>query len=333
MAVGSTRRLLARGAQGLVVVALVATVVFVLIRLAPGDPFAATLDDPRLDPAVRARWRAAYGLDGSLATQYVRWLAALGRGDLGWSTSRSAPVAAVLAESVPWTLLLGGTSMVLAFAIGMPLGAWQARRRGSRGDRAVSVATIVGGALPDFWFALVLLLVFAVRLRLVPIGGAVDPLLPLDASPAARLADLLRHLALPLAASPLLLLGLVARLQRTALLDRLGADWVRTAHAKGVAPAHVFRRHAWRTALGPMVTLGGLAIPGILGAGVFVEHVFAWPGFGAVAAGAIAARDPHLVVGCAMVGTVLVVLGSALADVVGARLDPRLRDADAAERA
>ncbi len=323
---GATRSVLARLAQGLVVVALVASTVFVLVRLAPGDPFATALDDPMLDPAVRARWRAAYGLDGPIGAQFARWLGAVATGDLGWSTSRHAPVTAVIADALPWTLALSGSAMVLAFAIGMPVGAWQARRRGTLADRATTVVSVTTSALPDFWFALAMLLVFALGLRLVPVGGATDPLLPLDASPLARAVDLLRHLALPLATTTVLLVGVVARLQRTAVLDRSGAEWVRTAQAKGVAPDQVFRRHVWRTALGPMVTLGGLALPGILGAGVFIEHVFAWPGFGALAAAAIASRDHHLVVGCALTATVFVVVGSWLADVVGALLDPRLRE-------
>lgn len=319
------RAVAARLAHGLAVVALVATAVFALVRLAPGDPFAGVLDDPAVSAEVRRAWRIAYGVEGPIGTQFTHWLATLARGDLGWSVSRHAPVTRAIADALPFTLVLSGSAMVLAFALGMPLGAWQARRRATSGDRVATVLTTITTALPDFWFALVMLLALAFGVRLFPVGGASDALLPPDAAPLRRAADLLWHLALPLATLTALLVGPVARLQRTAVLEELDRDWVRTARAKGVTGTRVFRRHAWRTALGPMVTLGGLALPATLGAGVFVEHVFAWPGFGALAAGAIASRDYHLVTGCTMVGTMLVVLGGWLADALGAWLDPRLR--------
>lgn len=319
------RTVLARLAQGILVVALVASAVFVLVRLAPGDPFAAALDDPALDASVRARWRAAYGLEGPIGTQYVRWLGMLAQGDLGWSTSRHAPVTTVIAEALPWTLLLSGTATVLAFALGMALGAWQARRRDGAGDRAATTLSVFVAALPDFWLGLVLLLAFTGWWHLFPVGGVHDPLLATDAPLAVRTLDLLRHLALPLATLTLTMIGSIARLQRAAILDQAASEWARTAQAKGVAPGRVWRAHVWRTALVPMATLGGLALPHLLGAGVFIEHVFAWPGFGALAAAAVSARDYHLVTGCTIVATVVVVAGGWLADWASARLDPRLR--------
>jgi peptide/nickel transport system permease protein len=323
------RTVVERAWQGVLVVLLVVTASFILIRLAPGDPFAAALDDPNLTAAMRARWRAAYGLDGSIAEQYVRWWGALVRGDFGWSTSANEPVRSAIGRALPWSLLLMGVSLIIAFGGGMLLGAWQAARAGTLGARLSNAATITVLALPDFWLASVLLLVVAYWWRLAPVGGAVDPLLPLGASWTARLLDALHHLVLPAGTLGLLLLAPVARLQRTALLDKLGSDWVRTARAKGVAPAQVFRRHAWRTALVPMVTLLGVALPALVGGAVFVERIFAWPGMGQLAASAVAARDYHLVVGCVLVGSLAVVVGAALGDLLAARLDPR-NAADAA---
>lgn len=317
------RALIRRLWQGLVVVALVATATFVLVRLAPGDPFAAALDSPRVSQALRDQWRAAYGLDGSIATQYVRWLGALLHGDLGYSVSTNQPVAHAIAQALPHTLLLMSVSLLIAFALGMSLGAWQAARRDRATDHAVNAVTLVGGALPDFWLALVVMLAGAHWLRLFPVGGAFDPLLPLAASGVTVIADRLRHLVLPVLTLVILITAPVARQQRTALLDRIGAEWVRTARAKGVSDAVAFRRHAWRTALGPVITLGGLALPALVGGAVFVEHVFAWPGMGQLAADAIASRDYHLVVGCVLVGAVMVVVGSTLADLLALRLDPR----------
>lgn len=310
--------------HGLVVVAIVATATFVLVRLAPGDPFAAALENARLTPAIRAQWRAAYGLDGSIGTQYVHWLASLARGDLGFSTSTNQPVSRAIAQALPNTLVLMGTAIVIAFVLGTLLGALQASRRGSVADRGIGVVTLIGAALPDFWLALVVLLAGAYWWRLFPVGGVADLLLPIGAPWHIVLLDRVRHLVLPVFTLVAVLAAPVARLQRSALLDRLGAEWIRTATAKGVAPRAVFRRHAWRTALGPVVTLAGLALPVLLGGAVFIEHVFAWPGMGQLAAGAVAARDYHLVVGCVLVSTVMVVAGSLVADTLSARLDPRV---------
>ncbi len=323
------RALIQRVWHGLVVVAIVATATFVLVRLAPGDPFAVALDDARLTPALRAQWREAYGLDGSVMTQYVRWLAALLHGDLGWSVSTSQPVSSAIANALPNTLLLMGTALVFSFAIGMGLGAWQAARHNRAVDRVIGATTLFAAALPDFWLALVVLLTGAYWFRVFPVGGATDPLLPLSASTLSIVADRVMHLVLPVCTLVLLIAAPVARQQRAALLDRLQVDWVRTARAKGLAPRQVFRRHAWRTALGPVITLGGLALPALVGGAVFVEHVFAWPGMGQLAAAAIAARDYHLVVGCVIVGAAMVVVGSILADLLVNHLDPRAAAADA----
>jgi peptide/nickel transport system permease protein len=320
------RALIQRLWQGIVVVAIVATATFILIRLAPGDPFVMAFDNARLTPELRAQWRAAYGLDGSIGTQYLHWIAALVQGDLGWSVSTAQPVSRAIVAALPNTLLLMGIALTIAFGLGMLTGALQAARHNRPIDHGLGALTLLGGALPDFWLALVVLLTGAYWFRLFPVGGATDPLLPLAASAVTVVFDRAKHLVLPVLTLVILITAAVARQQRAALLDRRGADWVRTATAKGVAPRDVFRRHAWRTALSPVVTLGGLALPALVGGAVFIEHVFAWPGMGQLAAGAIAARDYHLVVGCVLVGSVMVVIGSTLADVLSQRLDPRAAD-------
>lgn len=321
------RTVIQRVLQGILVIAIVATATFVLVRLAPGDPFATALENSKLTPELRAQWRAAYGLDGNIGTQYVHWITALLRGDLGWSVSTGRPVSQLIAYALPNTLLLMGIALTISFALGMLLGAIQAARHNQIADHGIGVVTLIGGALPDFWLSLVVLLAGAYWWQLFPVGGASDPLLPIAASAGTVLLDRLNHLVLPVLTLVILIAAPVARQQRAALLDRLHAEWVRTATAKGVAPRTVFRRHAWRTALGPVVTLGGLALPALVGGAVFVEKVFAWPGMGDLAAGAIASRDYHLVVGCVMVGATMVVIGSTLADIVLQRLDPRSADA------
>ena len=322
------RRLLAaRAAQAVVIVALVATVVFALIHLAPGDPFGAALESGRVSPEVRAEWRARYGLDRPLAEQYVRWIGSVARGELGWSFSRNRPVAAALAAALPNTIVLMGTALLLSVALGVAAALLQAARRGSLVDRGSSAILLVFYSMPEFWLGLMLLLVFAYELPLFPVSGVVDPVLHDYMSGWGRFIDRLRHLALPALTLTLLLAAAIARHQRAALLDVARADFTRTARAKGLAPRAILVRHALRNSLGTTITLLGLMFPALLGGAVIVETVFAWPGMGSLATTAIAQRDYPLVTAIALVGAVMTVVGSLLADLLGALADPRLRDA------
>jgi peptide/nickel transport system permease protein len=319
------RFLARRLAHGVAVVLIAATLSFVLMHLAPGDPFSATLDSGRLDPQTVARWRAAYGLDRSVPEQYVRFVTQAAAGHLGPSISKGRPAADVLMEAVPYTLLLMGTALVLSLAFGITLGAWQAARRGTTADRVASTTSLVIASLPEFWLSLVLLLLLAYRLRLFPGGGAVDLVTHESLSLVGRAADRLRHLALPALTLALLGTASIARYQRAAVLDVLPLDFIRTARAKGLPERLVLWRHALRNALVPTIVLIGLSLPSLLGGAVFVEQVFQWPGMGRVAAAAFLARDYNVVVGATLLGAVLVVLGSLLADVLHAAADPRVR--------
>ena len=322
------RRLLAaRAAQAVVIVAVVATVVFALIHLAPGDPFGTALESGRVSPEVRAEWRARYGLDRPLPEQYVRWIGSVARGELGWSFSRNRPVADALAAALPNTIALMGTALLLSVALGIAAALLQVSRRGSLVDRGSSAVLLVFYSMPEFWLGLMLLLVFAYELPLFPVSGVVDPVLHDYMSGWGRFVDRVRHLALPALTLTLLLAAAIARHQRAALLDVARADFTRTARAKGLAPRMILVRHALRNSLGTTITLLGLMFPALLGGAVIVETVFAWPGMGSLATTAIAQRDYPLVTAIALVGAVMTVLGSLLADLLGALADPRLRDA------
>lgn len=321
-----TAFLLRRLLQGVAIVFTVATVTFALVHAAPGEPFAATLDDPRVTAEMQATLRRQYGLDQPLLTQYVRYLGQVARADLGLSLGQLRPVRTILGEAFPRTLLLLGVALAGGFTLGMVVGVVQAARRGSRFDRIATRASVALAAIPDFWLALLLLLVFALRLRWFPIAGMVDPTMH-DYLPAAgKVRDVLHHLVLPATTVALLIAAVVARHQREALLEALPDDYVRSARAKGVPERAVLARHALRNALRPTVTLVGLALPALAGGAVFVEVVFAWPGMGRLAVEALAARDYPLVLGTTMAGSVLVVAGTLLADLLAAAIDPRLRD-------
>ena len=312
--------------QAGVVAVLVTTLSFFLIQLAPGDPFAPLLENPNVDPATIDRLRAQVGFDDPATTQFARYVENVARGELGWSFARAQPVATAIAGALPNTLLLMGTALGLSVLLGVLLGVAQAVRRGSRFDRVSRGVSLGFFSLPDFWLAAVLLIVFAKWLPLFPAGGVADPFAS-DLPFWPRLLDRLHHLVLPAGTLVLLSTAGVARLQRAAMLDTLPEDYVRTAAAKGVGPRAVVLRHALRNALLPVVTLLGLALPALLGGAVFVERVFAWPGMGELLLSAVLTRDYFLLTGCVLVGALLVVVGSLLADVLTLAADPRQRHA------
>ena len=319
------RLLLRRAVQAVAVVLAATTLTFALLHLAPGDPLTQALDHPGISSAARDHMRAVYGLDRPLAEQYLRYVAAVARGDFGVSFSLRRPVAAVLWEALPNTLLLMGATLVLSFTGGIALGVYQALRRGSAGDRVLGAVSLAFYSLPDFWLALVAVLVFAYWIPILPAGGSVDPVLHDYLGFWGRAADRLRHLALPALTLTLLTTAAIARHQRGAILDVAREDYVRTARAKGVGPRAVVWRHLLRNAVVPTVTLLGLALGALVGGAAVVERVFSWPGLGLVAVGAIATRDYPLVTGAVIVASAAVAVGALAADALHALLDPRGR--------
>ena len=319
------RYLAARLLQALGVVVFVTTFAFVVVHLAPGDPIASALGRENIPEAVRDQWRVAYGLDRPIAEQYVRWIANAARGDLGFSFSHRRPVRDVFADAVPNTLILSGLGLVLSFAIGISVGVLQAERAGAARDRWLGRILLVLYSVPDFWLALIVLILFAYRLPLFPPGGMTDTVMYEYLSPGAKLLDRLRHLVLPVVTLAILTAAGVARFQRGALLAVLPSDWMRTALAKGLSWRTAVRRHAFRNALLPTITLFGIAVPAFATGAIFVEKVFSWPGMGLVVVNAIAARDYPLVTAGVMTMSVLVAACALLADLAVAAADPRIR--------
>jgi peptide/nickel transport system permease protein len=318
------RFLARRLAHGAAVVFIAASLSFVLLHAAPGDPFSATLSSLEIDAATKAQWSKAYGFDRPLGEQYVRFLGQAAKANLGPSVRFHRPVADVLAEALPHTLVLMGTALVLSLVFGVMLGAWQAARRGSVGDRVASTTSLVVASLPEFWLGAVLLLLLASRFALFPSRGAVDALYDF-LSPADRIIDRIRHLVLPASTLALLSTAAIARYQRAALLEVLPQDFVRTARAKGLGERRVVWVHALRNALVPTIVLAGVSLPTLIGGAVFVERIFSWPGLGTVAMDAFQARDYQVVLGLTILGAIVVVVGNLLADVLHAVADPRVR--------
>jgi peptide/nickel transport system permease protein len=314
-----------RLAQAAVIVAIVATITFALIHLAPGDPFSAVMDNPNVSEAVRQTLRAQYGFDRPLPEQFVKYVNALAHGELGWSFSHERPVLEVLTTALPNTLLLMAVALVGSFALGIVIALVQVARRGSATDHALSGVSLLFISMPDFWLALLTLLTFAYWLPLFPVGGAIDPVMHESWGFGGRVLDRLWHLALPALTLTALASAAVARYQRAALLDVLPADYIRTARLKGLTEREILRRHALRNALLPIITMIGLSFPALLTGTFFVEKVFSWPGMGYAVVNAIGARDYQLVMGGVIIGSIMVTLGSLLADLLYALADPRLR--------
>lgn len=323
-------RMLARRALvGLAVVAGVVTLTFVLLHAAPGDP-ATLLLGPTATESQLAAGRRALGLDRPLPVQFFHWLGRAARGDWGTSLVTGRPVRAMLGAAWPATARLVLLSLILSYGLGLLVGALQAAHSRSRLDTTLSIVSVTLVALPGYWLGLMLIVVFTYLLRALPAFGAAG----LDAEYLGgwrRLADGLRHLALPLATLTLIGIGGAARFVRGAMQDALAQPFVATARAKGLTGLRVLRHHVLRHALIPVITLLGLSLPALFSGAVFVEFVFAWPGVGRVLVEGVQARDYPVVMAATTISAVLVVLGNLLADIALAAVDPRVRALEARE--
>ncbi|MBX6331105.1 MAG: ABC transporter permease [Gemmatimonadaceae bacterium] len=324
------RLLVRRVLDAAVLLWLVLTLTFLLLRAAPGDP-AALLVPPSATAADVARARAELGLDRPLIVQYARWAGGILKGNLGESFAERRPVTALLADALPVSLGLGLASLALTFLIGIAVGTYQAARRGTTADTALTTVSTALYAAPSYWLALALVAVFtygAARwgvpeaLRL-PAFGLHDP--AREATGLAGVGDLVRHAVLPVLTLTVVGAAGVARYARTVVVDVLGMGFVRTARAKGVATHAVYARHVLANALPPLVVLFALTLPGVLAGSVFVETVFAWPGLGRLMVSAIRARDYPVVMGATTLYAALVILANLAGDLALPWLDPRRR--------
>jgi peptide/nickel transport system permease protein len=321
-----TTWLVRRTLQAAATFLVVAAILFVLMRAAPGDPLSRLTDDRPMPQAEVARLRALFGLDQPVLTQLGRFTGAAARGDFGASIEYyPARVSGLILARLPASLLLGGAVLFVNVTLGVWLGVLQARRRGRRIDRWLTRLSLVGYAAPSFWLALMLVSLFAIKWRLLPAGQMHDPLLPDTARLAARWADTAVHLILPTVALAVATIGATMRYQRTAMLEVLRLDFVRAARARGLPESRVIWRHAWRNALFPILTLMGLWLPMVVSGSIFVEAAFNWPGLGSLAAGAIATRDYPVLMATALLVSGAVLLGGVLTDLGYRLLDPRTR--------
>jgi peptide/nickel transport system permease protein len=300
----------------------VTVISFIFIHLAPGDPVEALIDPVMradLGPDWVAQRKAELGLNQPLPVRYAIWLGQLAEGNMGFSLVSRPPVGAQLLERVGPTLLLMGTSLLVAIAIGVPLGVLSAVRQYSVLDYLATVAGFVAISTPSFFLGLGLIYVVSVNLRLLPTSGMYT--LGVEQSPA----DLAAHLVLPVTVLGMGQTPQILRYTRSSVLDVLRQEYVTTARAKGLGEFIVLVRHTLRTALIPLITVIGLSLPNLLGGAVITEQIFQWPGMGWLAVRAVNGRDYPLLMGVILVTATMVLLSNLLADMLYAYADPRIR--------
>jgi peptide/nickel transport system permease protein len=314
----------------------VSMLVFFMLHSAGGDPATLMLGS-RADPDAIAELRAELGLDRPLWVQYVDFLSGAVRGDFGRSYRSNSPVVAEIAARFPATIELAVAAMGIAVVVGVAVGTVAAVRRHTVFDYLSSAGVLLGISIPTFWLGIILIIVFGLWLRWLPISGRVDPRLGADPSVPfltvtsllqgnwAVAGDAFRHLILPaltLAAWPA---AIVARMTRASLLESLGQDYARTARGKGLPERLIVVRHAARNALLPVLTVVGLEFGTLLGGAVVTETIFAWPGLGQLTVAAIGARDYQVIQGVVVLLAAVFVVLNLMVDVLYAVLDPRIR--------
>ena len=320
---------LGRFAQYALVLLAAMSLNFLLPRAMPGSPlrFLAGEDVGMLAPAQVAEIRARYGLDQSLGVQYLTYVRNMATGQWGFSYQLGKPVADAVRDRLPWTLLLVGSSLLVATIFGILVGALAAWRRGRGLDTASLTGAIVVDSLPTFWLGMILVAVFAVELRWLPIYGAMTSWGPRSGLP--YVVDVLRHLVLPATTLTFASLSGTFLVMRYAMLDTLGQDYIRTARAKGLRERRVLVKHAVRNAMLPVSTVVFLNLGYLVGGATVVETVFSYPGVGTLLYQAVLNRDYPVLQGAFFILTVSVILANVIADLVYPILDPRVRGSGA----
>ncbi|MCC7023709.1 MAG: ABC transporter permease [Thermomicrobiales bacterium] len=314
-----TNYLIRRVGQSALLLVLVTAIAFGLMRLAPGGPESVYALSPTMRAEDLARIRASFGLDQPLHIQYVKWATGMLTGDWGRSYRDSRPVRDVILDRVPATLELTITALAFAIVVGVTIGVLGALRPNSASDYLATIGAMVALSIPTFWFGLMVIFIFAEKLDWIPSGGRET------LGAGFSLSDRLHHLVAPALVLGLVLVATWSRYTRATMLETIGQDYVRTARAKGVAERHVVWSHAFRNALGPLLTLAGIQLPFLFGGALVTESVFTWPGMGRLFVDSLGYRDYPVLMGVLVVTAILVIASNLLADFLVAFVDPRIR--------
>ena len=302
----------------------VLTLTFFIIRLAPGDP-AAYFIQPGISPHVAEQIRDQYGLNDPLPVQYIKWISSVLHGDFGRSFSRAQqPVFDVIAEALPVTVTIALLTLIANFIFGIIIGIISAVRQNSVLDRVLTVIALFFYSMPEFWFALMMIIMFSLKLPLFPASG-LNEIGAESFGTVGFILDRLWHLVLPVTVLSINGAAGIARYVRGSMLEVIRQDYIRTARAKGLKERVVIFKHALRNALLPVITLMGSSLPFIFSGALFIEVIFAFPGMGRVTVEAIFSRDYPLIIANTFISGSLIVLGNLVADVFYAVADPRIK--------
>jgi peptide/nickel transport system permease protein len=304
--------------ESLVVLAAMSFAVYVLIGLMPGDPIDLMISgNPKMTSEDAARLRALYGLDQPIVVRYGNWLTAALQGDFGYSRSYTQPVLDILLPRLGNSLLLMGISLAATLAIAIPLGIFAAVRPYSPADNAINLFCFAGISVPSFWFALLCIILFAVKLGWLPAGG-------MATVEAGSVLDRLQYLVMPVAVLTVTHVGSFTRFMRASMIQTLRQDYIRTARAKGVGPARLVVGHAFQNALLPLITIVGLSFGSLFSGALITEIMFSWLGMGKLMYDAILGNDYNLALVGLLFATAATLLGNFLADVAQVAVDPRV---------
>jgi peptide/nickel transport system permease protein len=317
---------------------------FFLMQAAPGDPVTLLTFNPEASAEGTMRLRRQLGFDKPAATQYLYWLVGndwtmidvdgdgdgdiqgvrrgLLRGDFGQSVIHKRPVLDLILERIPATLQLTLSALIVGYSLGILLGLLAAAKHGSILDQLIRVFSVLGTALPSFWLGLLLIILFSVELKWLPLGGRRDLTRTED---GLDLWDSMRHMIMPVSVMALGIIASVSRYMRAQALEVMEQDYIRTARAKGIHESTVFRRHVMRNALIPIATFLGPALGGLISGAVIIEQVFSWPGMGRMVITAMLQRDFPLIMGSVLFSSVFFIIGLLISDVLYGILDPRVR--------
>ena len=312
------RYIVSRLAQSVLLLFLVSVITFLLIHAAPGGP-SAVMVDQKLPAAVIKQMRANLGLDQPIPVQYAKWIKAIAHGDFGVSYTDSRPVTADIGDRLPNTLILAGTSFFFSLLVAIPLGIYSARRSHTFIDDFISGTTFIGLSIPVFWFGILLIIIFSVKLHWLPSAGMYTTNQP------HTLLDLFKHLLMPALVLAVPNLSTFTRFVRASVLETLNQDYVRTARAKGLSQTAVTYRHVLRNALIPIITIVGLTLPVVVAGASVTESVFGWPGMGRLAVDAAFTRDYPVIMGITILVAAAVILINLLTDLAYVAIDPRVR--------
>ncbi len=302
----------------------ITVITYVIISLAPGDPITALIDPEEMNVRSEAEMdamRERLGLNDSIPVRYVKWLREAAQGNLGFSYQNKRPVLEMIIDRLPATLALSATSMAIAMVIGITIGILSARKQYSVLDYVATILAFFGLSVPAFFVAMMGMFIFSVQLGWLPVFGMWTP-----GEPTTYFnLDMLHHAILPVTALAVPQIAEYMRYARAATLDALAFDHVVTARSKGLSERVIFRRHVFRNALIPLLTIIGLSLPGVIGGSFIIETIFSWPGIGMLGYTAIMQRDYPIQLGIALMAATMVLLANLLTDIAYAVADPRIR--------